>query len=99
MAALKNKEDNAHEMEILTEMRDRFNALEDKILKGEALELMDYIQLHAGAVVSRNIIQKNINTWSAVVKEYDDNLIPKLYEVAAEQDDAKREALLDEYFN
>lgn len=99
MAALKNKEDNAHEMEILTKMRDRFNALEDKILKGEALELMDYIQLHAGAVVSRNIIQKNINTWSAVVKEYDDNLIPKLYEVAAEQDDAKREALLDEYFN
>lgn len=99
MTALKNKEDNAHEMEILTEMRDRFNALEDKILKGEALELMDYVQLHAGAVVSRNIIQKNINTWSAVVKEYDDNLIPKLYEVAAEQDDAKREALLDEYFN
>ena len=71
-----------------------------KITKGEeALTLTDFIQLYAGATVSRNIIQKNINTWTAVVKEYDDNLIPKLYEVANESDEEKRAALVDEFFS
>lgn len=84
---------------ILTEARNAFNVLEDKIMKNEELVLEDYIRLYAGAVVSRNIIQKNINTWSAVVKEYDENLIPKLQEVATEQDATKRGSLLDEYFN
>lgn len=84
---------------ILTEARNAFNVLEDKIMKNEELVLEDYIRLYAGAVVSRNIIQKNINTWSAVVKEYDENLIPKLEEVATEQDATKRGSLLDEYFN
>ena len=98
--ALKGAEDKEKEIEVLVDMRDRFNALEDKILKNEEpLSLTDFIQLYAGATVSRNIIQKNINTWTAVVKEYDDNLIPKLYEIANEKDSEKREALMDEYFN
>lgn len=87
------------EIKVLLEMRDKFNALEDKILKNENLEIVDYIQLYAGAMVSRNIIQKNIDTWTAIVKEYDDNLIPKLYEVANETDSGKRESLIDEYFS
>lgn len=100
MEALKGAEDKEKEIEVLVDMRDRFNALEDKILKNEEpLSLTDFIQLYAGATVSRNIIQKNINTWTAVVKEYDDNLIPKLYEMANEKDSEKREALMDEYFN
>ena len=100
MEALKGAEDKEKEIEVLVDMRDRFNALEDKILKNEEpLSLTDFIQLYAGATVSRNIIQKNINTWAAVVKEYDDNLIPKLYEIANEKDSEKREALMDEYFN
>lgn len=98
--ALKGAEDKEKEIEVLVDMRDRFNVLEDKILKNEEpLSLTDFIQLYAGATVSRNIIQKNINTWTAVVKEYDDNLIPKLYEMANEKDSEKREALMDEYFN
>ena len=100
MEALKGAEDKEKEIEVLVDMRDRFNVLEDKILKNEEpLSLTDFIQLYAGATVSRNIIQKNINTWTAVVKEYDENLIPKLYEMANEKDSEKREALIDEYFN
>lgn len=100
MEALKGAEDKEKEIEVLVDMRDRFNVLEDKILKNEEpLSLTDFIQLYAGATVSRNIIQKNINTWTAVVKEYDENLIPKLYEMANEKDSEKREALMDEYFN
>lgn len=87
------------QVKVLLEMRDNFNVLEDKILKNENLEIVDYIQLYAGAIVSRNVIQKNINTWTAIVKEYDDNLIPKLYEVANETDSDKRESLIDEYFS
>lgn len=100
MEALNGAEDKEKETKVLVDMRDRFNVLEDKITKGEeALTLTDFIQLYAGAMVSRNIIQKNINTWTAVVKEYDDNLIPKLYEVANETDEAKRASLIDEFFS
>ena len=99
MAALKNKEDNAHEMEILIDMRDKFNKLEDKILQGETLELVDYIQLYAGAMVSRNAVQRNINKWTAVVKEYDENLLPKLKEISNEMNADKRNALIEELIN
>ena len=100
MKAMENVEDKEKEITLLTEMRNRFNVLEDKILKGEKeLDVMDYIQLYAGAMVSRNIIQKNINTWTAIVKEYDDNLIPKLQEIAKETNEEKRASLIDEYFS
>lgn len=100
MDTLKGSEDKEKELEVLIDMRDRFNVLEDKILKNEEpLSLTDFIQLYAGATVSRNIIQKNINTWTAVVKEYDENLIPKLYEVANESDQEKRDSLIEEYFS
>ena len=100
MDALKESEDKEKEIEVLIDMRDRFNVLEDKILKNEEpLSLTDFIQLYAGATVSRNIIPKNINTWTAVVKEYDENLIPKLYEVANESDQEKRDSLIEEYFS
>lgn len=97
---LQESEDKEKEIAVLVDMRDRFNVLEDKILKNETpLTLTDFIQLYAGATVSRNIIQKNINTWTAVVKEYDENLIPKLYEVANESDQEKRDSLIEEYFS
>lgn len=100
MKKLQESEDKEKEIAVLVDMRDRFNALEDKITKGEeTLTLSDFIQLYAGATVSRNIIQKNINTWTAVIKEYDDNLIPKLYEIANESDEKKRSVLIDEFFS
>ena len=100
MKKLQESEDKEKEIAVLVDMRDRFNVLEDKILKNETpLTLTDFIQLYAGATVSRNIIQKNITTWTAVVKEYDENLIPKLYEVANESDQEKRDSLIEEYFS
>ena len=97
--ALKQKENNEEEIKLCLEMRDNFQKMEDKILANEEpLTLPEYVQLYAGATASRNIIQKNINTWTAVVKEYDDNLIPKLMEVAKEVDDEKRASLVEEYF-
>lgn len=92
-------DEKKHNIEVLTEARDNFNKLEDKILKNEKLVLTDYIQLYAGATVSRNIIQKNIDTWSAVVREYDENLIPKLTEVAKETDETKRMTLIEDFFS
>ncbi len=100
MKKLQESKDKEKEIAVLVDMRNRFNALEDKILKNEVpLTLIDFIQLYAGATVSRNIIQKNINNWTAVVKEYDENLIPKLYEVANESDQEKRDSLIEEYFS
>lgn len=99
MEALAEKEDNQKEMEVLLDMRERFTALEDKIGANEELSVVDYIQLYAGATVTRNILQKNINTWTALVKEYDDNLIPKLYEVANETDEVKRNTLIEDFFS
>lgn len=90
------EKDHAKEIESMLAMRDSFNSIEDKLLNNEELDKNEYVKLYAGAVVSRNLMKKNIDTWTAVVKEYDENLIPKLYEVGKEQD---YKTLVDEYFN
>ena len=88
--------DHAKEIESMLAMRDSFNSIEDKLLNNKELDKNEYVKLYAGAVISRNLIKKNIDTWTAVVKEYDDNLIPKLYEVGKEED---YKTLVDEYFD
>lgn len=93
------EKDHTKEFEVLTETRDMFNNLEDRLRNGEELNEKDYILLYAGATVSRNILQKNIDTWTAVVKEYDENLIPKLTEVAKETDETKRITLIEDFFS
>lgn len=93
------EKDHTKEFEVLTETRDMFNSLEDRLRNGEEIGEKDYILLYAGATVSRNILQKNINTWTALVKEYDENLIPKLTEVAKETDEIKRITLIEDFFS
>ena len=93
------EKDHTKEFEVLTETRDMFNSLEDRLHNGEEIGEKDYILLYAGATVSRNILQKNINTWTALVKEYDENLIPKLTEVAKETDEIKRITLIEDFFS
>lgn len=93
------EKDHTKEFEVLTETRDMFNSLEDRLHNGEEIDEKDYILLYAGATVSRNILQKNINTWTALVKEYDENLIPKLTEVAKETDETKRITLIEDFFS
>lgn len=92
------KQDHSKEIVSLTSTRDMFNNLEDRLLAGEEIAFQDYVLLYAGAVVTRNLVQKNINTWTAVVKEYDENLIPKLTEVTHESDEIKRKTLIEDFF-
>lgn len=80
-------------------MTQDFRDLEDKIEADGELTLLDFIYLWVGASISRTVIAKNVNTWTAVVKAYDEDLIPKLYEVAqSSNDDTKWQELVEEYF-
>lgn len=80
-------------------MTQDFRDLEDKIEADGELTLLDFIHLWVGASISRTVIAKNVNTWTAVVKAYDEDLIPKLYEVAqSSNDDTKWQELVEEYF-
>lgn len=80
-------------------MTQDFRDLEDKIEADEKLTLLDFIHLWVGASISRTVIAKNVDTWTAVVKAYDEDLIPKLYEVAqSSNDDTKWQELVEEYF-
>lgn len=80
-------------------MTQDFRDLEDKIEADEELTLLDFIHLWVGASISRTVIAKNVDTWTAVIKAYDEDLIPKLYEVAqSSNDDTKWQELVEEYF-
>ena len=80
-------------------MTQDFRDLEDKIKADEELTLLDFLHLWVGASISRTVIEKNVNTWTAVVKAYDEDLIPKLYEIAqSSKDDTKWQELVEEYF-
>ena len=80
-------------------MTQDFRDLEDKIEADGELTLLDFIHLWVSASISRTVIAKNVNTWTAVVKAYDEDLIPKLYEVAqSSNDDTKWQELVEEYF-
>ena len=93
------KNDADADIKATAEMTDKFRALEDKIRNGEELSGLDYVYLYAGATISREILAKNINTWTAIVNEYDTNLIPKLFEIAKETDAEKKAKLVEENFS
>lgn len=93
------KNDADADIKATAEMTDKFRALEDKIRNGEELSGLDYVYLYAGATISREILAKNINTWTAIVNEYDTNLIPKLFEIAKETDTEKQAKLVEENFS
>ena len=93
------KNDADADIEATAEMTYKFRVLEDKIRNGEELSGLDYVYLYAGATISREILAKNINTWTAIVHEYDTNLIPKLFEIAKETDTEKQAKLVEENFS
>ena len=93
------KNDADADIKATAEMTDKFRTLEDKIRNGEELSGLDYVYLYAGATISREILAKNINTWTAIVNEYDTNLIPKLFEIAKETDAEKQAKLVEENFS
>lgn len=93
------KNDADVDIEATAEMTYKFRVLEDKIRNGGELSGLDYVYLYAGATISREILAKNINTWTAIVNEYDTNLIPKLFEIAKETDAEKQAKLVEENFS
>lgn len=81
-------------------MTQDFRDLEDKIYNDvNSLAPMDFIHLWVGASLSRTVIQKNIDVWTAVVQAYDNDLIPKLYEVAKASSSENWGELVGNYFN
>lgn len=98
MEVLKKEQSDA-DTETTVKMTEIFRELEDRINAGEELTNMDYAYLYCGAIISREILVKNINSWTAIVHEYDTNLIPKLYEIAMETDAEKKAELITKNFS
>ena len=95
----KQQDPNAN-ISTLTEMRDKFLDLKDKIHNDQVIEGMDFVNLWTGASISCALIEKNIRTWQAVVDNYRNSLLPKLYEIAsAVTEPEKQKALFEEYFS
>lgn len=99
MDITKQQDPNAN-ISTLTEMRDKFLDLKDKIHNDQVIEGMDFVNLWTGASISCALIEKNIRTWQAVVDNYRNSLLPKLYEIAsAATEPEKQSALFEEYFS
>lgn len=98
MEVLKKEQSDA-DTETTVKMTEIFRELEDRINAGEELANIDYAYLYCGAIISREILAKNINSWTAIVHEYDTNLIPKLYEIAMETDAEKKAELITKNFS
>ena len=95
-----NSKDYTKEIGDLERARNRFNEIEDKLKDGNSeLNKADYLMLYTGAMVCATALEKNISTMNAVIKEYKENLIPKLKEVLLQQDEEKYQELIKDYFN
>ena len=95
-----DSEDHTKEISDLERARNRFNEIEDKLRDGNSeLNKADYLMLYTGAMVCATALEKNISTMNAVIKEYKENLIPKLKEVLLQQDEEKYQELIKDYFN
>lgn len=95
-----DSENHTKEISDLEKARNRFNEIEDKLKDGNSeLNKADYLMLYTGAMVCATALEKNISTMNAVIKEYKENLIPKLKEVLLQQDEEKYQELIKDYFN
>ena len=95
-----DSEDHTKAISDLERARNRFNEIEDKLKDGNSeLNKADYLMLYTGAMVCATALEKNISTMNAVIKEYKENLIPKLKEVLLQQDEEKYQELIKDYFN
>ena len=77
-----NSGDHTEEISDLEKARKRLNEIEDKLKDPNSeLNKADYLMLYTGAMVCATILEKNVTTLTAVIKEYRENLIPRLKEV------------------
>lgn len=91
-----NPEDRA---DIVNDMRNKMNTVEDKLENNQELDVEDWIMLYTAALTSKEVIAKNAHTYAAVVKEYEDNLIPKLHKIATATSDEQRQEFIEDYFD
>lgn len=99
MDITKQQDPNAN-ISTLTEMRDKFLDLKDKIHNDQVIKGMDFVNLWTGASISCALIEKNIRTWQAVVDNYRNSLLPKLYEIASlTAEPEKQQELFEDFFS
>lgn len=99
MDITKQQDPNAN-ISTLTEMRDKFLDLKDKIHNDQVIKGMDFVNLWTGASISCALIEKNIRTWQAVVDNYRNSLLPKLYEIASlAAEPEKQQELFEDFFS
>lgn len=84
--------------EVIMDMRNKMAAVEDKLENNEELETEDWIMLYTAALTAKEVIAKNAHIYAAVVKEYEDSLIPKLHKVAAAASNEQRQDFIQDYF-
>ena len=95
-----DSEDHTKENSNLERARNRFNEIEDKLKGGNSeLNKADYLMLYTGAMLCATALERSISIMNAVIKEYKENLIPKLKEVLLQQDEEKYQELIKDYFN
>lgn len=95
-----DSEDHTKEINDLERARNRFNEIEDKLKDPNSeLNKTDYLILYTGAMVCATALERNVTTLTAVIKEYRENLIPRLKEVLLQKDEEKYKELVEDYFN
>lgn len=95
-----DSEDHTKEINDLERARNRFNEIEDKLKEPDSeLNKADYLMLYTGAMVCATALERNVATMTAVIKEYRENLIPRLKEVLLQKDEKKYKELVEDYFN
>ena len=95
-----DSEDHTKEINDLERARNRFNEIEDKLKDLDSeLNKTDYLMLYTGAMVCATALERNVTTLTAVIKEYRENLIPRLKEVLLQKDEGKYKELVEDYFN
>lgn len=95
-----DSEDHTKEINDLERARNRFNEIEDKLKDPDSeLNKTDYLMLYTGAMVCATALERNITTLTSVIKEYRENLIPRLKEILLQKDEEKYKELVEDYFN
>lgn len=92
-------EDPEADVDATRRVTESFRKIKDKIHNDEELSQADYALLWVGSNVSKTLIQKNIDKWTAVIHEYEVTLMPRLYAIATCRDQDKSQELIEEYFN
>lgn len=77
---------------------ENYRAIEDKLLADEPLTILEYNYLYIAAKIAVLPLQKTVARWSAVLNEYENNLIPNLEKVLLLDDDQDKSDAIAKLF-